>query len=393
MNIISNWRTEEKIIKLIHMVMLLLFLLLSAYTLILNTDRHLEMGLCFAAYLALSLFRHLFLSHMKVTALHFAFPYLELAVLYIANTLDSSGAILPMFIIVIWDIVLDYDKIYSISFSVVGYICYMIKYIRISSQIPTGTIIFVFIIAALQFGLFIGFAFLTKLYNSQSRDLENTTAELHARMLSTEHMTLLNERNRIAGEIHNTVGHQLTTALVQIEAAQMLMERNPEDASKRLRIIKSQVKDGLNELRKSIHAINADEDYKNFNQAVGRLIKQVKAHTNLSVSYESENIEHLSLSHKKILYHILLESITNAIRHGHCKQIRIRVSEIEGNVFLTCYNDGVVPKELKFGYGLTQISEKVDALRGSFKIKVNEDGWFGLKVELPIFSKEGEYYG
>lgn len=393
MNILSKWRNEEKIIKLIHLVMLLLFLLLSAYTLILNTDNRLLMGICFAIYLALSIFRHLVLSNMKVNVLHFAFPFLELAALYVANTLDSSGAILPMFILIIWDVVLDYEKIYGISFSIVGYICYMIKYLRLSSDLPLGTVVFVFIIAALQFSLFIGFAFLTKLYNSQSRDLENTTAELHARMLSTEQMTLLNERNRIAGEIHNTVGHQLTTALVQIEAAQMLMDRNPEDASKRLRIIKSQVKDGLNELRKSIHAINADEDYKNFNQAVNRLIQQVKSHTSLSVNYESDNIEHISLNHKKILYHILLESITNAIRHGHCKRIIIKVTEVEENVFLTCYNDGLVPKELKFGYGLTQINEKIDALRGSFKMKVNEDGWFGLNVKLPLYSKEGEYNG
>ena len=76
-------------------------------------------------------------------------------------------------------------------------------------------------------------------------------------MITLEEMTLLKERNRIAGDIHNTVVHQLTTALVQVEAARMLMDKDPEGLMKRLDVIKDQVRTGLSELRRSVHTINA----------------------------------------------------------------------------------------------------------------------------------------
>lgn len=393
MEIMFRWKSEDRIIKWVHLIMISLFFLLSIYTIMQNVENQFVIGLCLISYLVLTIFRHLSLSNMKGNLLHFAFPYLELSVIYIANLLDTSGVILPIFILIIWDVVIDYVRVYGICFSIVGYFCYMFKYTQISGYLPLANIIFMFIIAAFQFALFVGFAFLAKLYNIKSRDLKNTTAELQAKMLSTEQVTLLNERNRIAGEIHNTVGHQLTTALVQIEATQMILDKDPEEAKRRLAIIKTQVKDGLNELRKSIHAINADEEYENFSKAVELLIQQVESYTQLSICYELDNIEHIKLNYKKVLYHIVLESITNGIRHGHCKKIRIKICENRGIITLTSYNDGLVPEDLKYGYGLSQLNEKIETLGGSLLININEEGWFGLIVKLPLYIKEGVING
>jgi signal transduction histidine kinase len=255
---------------------------------------------------------------------------------------------------------------------------------------PPANLLLLFAIAALQILLYVGFAFLAKGYSIQSRKLRETTAKLQAKMIAAEEMTALKERNRIAVEIHNTVGHHLTTALVQIEAARMLFDQDPAGSKKRMEISKEQVRQGLNQLRQAIHAIKADRDYEDFSSAVQALLEQVRSHAQVSVDASLDDISEVRLKLKKVLYHMILESITNAIKHGNCSRIKIRLARAGGRLTLSNYNDGVLPKEIKFGYGLSQIKKQVKEMGGTLSVQISQEGWFGLVAEMPVISREGD---
>ena len=384
----SIWRTEDKIFKRAHLIMAVLFVLLSGYILAMNRE---QQGIIIAScmfYLALTLFRHFYLT-AEQKAWQTIFPFLEGGAIYSLALIDPLG--LPLIILIMWDIALDYRYSYGIFFAVIGYIAYMTVFIPHNAiGLPVANIILLIGITIIQFVLFVGFAFLAKSYSIQSQKLQKTTAELNARMIAMEEMTVLKERNRIALEIHNTVGHQLTTALVQIEAAQMLLDKDLDESKRRLGIIKDQVRDGLQEIRQAVYAMRAEHEYEDFAGAVRELLIRVDTHAKVQVDCTMNDITTAKLEAKKALYHVMLESITNAIKHGHCQKMIINLTQKQGIITLSSYNDGQIPTNLHFGYGLKTMKENLAELGGSLQFCLGKNGWFGLIAELPVYKQEGD---
>lgn len=382
-------RDGEKVFKGMHVAMLMLFLLLTIYVVALNTGNALPIVGWSLVYLALSLTRHFLLVDKKYRVVQLVMPYIEGFCLILLNSIDPTNSSLSLFMVHIADITVDYDYRYSIAFSFAGYVAYMTNFVQHIPDLSRGMNLLVFIIAAFQIALYMGLAILARQYSVQSQKLRQTTAELHAKLIDLEQMTLLKERNRIAGDIHNTVGHQLTTALMQIEAAQMLLDKDAGEVKKRLGIIKEQVRDGLHELRKSINAISADNDYEDFGEAVRRLLEQAKSHAGVEVEYEMDDIASSKLAVKKTLYYVIMESVTNAIRHGNCTKMSIKLVRDKGVIRLSAHNNGAVPKDITYGFGLNQMKDSLAKLGGALHIRLDRSGWFGLVAEVPLHHKEG----
>jgi signal transduction histidine kinase len=377
-------KTSEKIFIYIHIIMLVLFLLICSHMMLFNIGQRVMLGLWCGVYLAAALVRHFWIAESKSNLLKWVFPYFEGVILLIIISIEITGTAMALVTLMTADIIIDYEYRYGIAFAALGYVLYMYKYIGAVPDLALSSTILIFIIGAVQTVLFNGFAFLAKKYSIQSGKLEKTTAELNAKMIALEQMAVLKERNRITGEIHNTIGHQLTTALIQVEAAQILVDKDSKEAIRRLGVVKEQLREGLKEIRNSINAINSQEEYKNLGQGINRLADQVKKHASVEIEVEMDEVEEIRISLKKVIYNIILESTTNAIRHGHCSKIKVKLIKEKNIIVIYSFNNGAVPTELKYGYGLSQIKENLKEAGGSLLIKINQDGWFGLVAKLPI---------
>ncbi len=390
MEFMSDLRSEEPIFKYTHIAMLVLLALLVGLVSISNPGPIPSLRFGYAVFFLLTLIRHFLLPVTKSHFLQGIFPYLEGLIVYLTVFFDGNTAGLSILTLLVWDIALDYRYTYGAVYAFSGYLAYMSIYIRPYVELPPLTIFLFFAIAAFQILLYVGFAFLAKSYSVQSRRLKQTTADLQSKMITAEEMTTLKERNRIAMEIHNTVGHQLTTALVQIEAALMVYDQDPGESKRRMQISKEQVQLGLNQLRDAIHTIKADRDYEDFSRAVEDLLNQVRVTTPVSVDAEFQDISDVRLPMKRTFFHMILECITNAIRHGHSRSISIRLIRHSGIIVLTCHNDGQLPKDFHYGFGLKKIEEQIAELGGTFSARINPDGWFGFEARVPVVSPKGD---
>ncbi len=389
----SDVRSEEPIFRIAHAAMLVLFFLLFGLILSASPEKRAMLTIAYTLYLGITLTRHLYLTGNQHRIWQLVLPYLEGFIIVVAINIADTTAGLSILNLIVWDIALDYDLPYSAVYAFSGYLSYMFIYISPLLDQPLLTQIMYFAIAAIQFLLYVGFAFLARSYSIQSRKLKQTTADLQSKMITTEEVTAVKERNRIAMEIHNTVGHQLTTALVQLEAARMIFDQDPDECKRRLEISKEQVQLGLNMLRQAIHTIKADQDFEDFAGAVASLLTQVRAHTPLEIDIQMDDISDARLSVKKILYHTILESITNGLRHGQCRQMEIRLKREPGLIILSVHNDGAQPKGIQFGYGLKKIEEQLDELGGTLTIRINPKGWFGLEAQVPLAGQKGDANG
>ena len=372
---------HNKTYKLIHIIILALFLPVFFYVYYNNysyvyTNTALIMSFL-SGYIFLFLVRH---STAAVKKLHYLSPLIEMVLISSAIYLDRSSTSLGLFMILTIDVIIDYEERFSIFYLIVGYIVYFFLYYNKSFILNTSDLVIIFIIGALQYTLINSMGFFLKKFMTVNENLLKTTAELNSRIIEAEETAALKERNRIAGEIHDKVGHGLTTAVIQLEAAKIVHKSRPEYLDEHLDMIKGQVRESLDEIRKSVHSINDDSVYININDTLEKKFSYINENTDIRLKWNIPELDNLQLSLKKFIYLSLMELISNAVRHGRCRNIDIDLKNGK-NLVIAVTNDGLVPKTIDWGFGLKNIREVLEEFNGHIDIST-ESNHFRVQINI-----------
>lgn len=371
----------DRTCKLIHIIIMALFIPVFFYVFYINisytySNTLLIMALL-TAYMLLFLIRH---STAAIMKMHYISPWLEMAVVSCAVYLDRSSNSLGLFMILTIDIIIDYEEKFSILYLIVGYMVYFWLFYNKTFIFNTSDLVIIFIIGALQYTLTNSVGFFLKKFMTVNEKLMETTAELNSKIIEAEETAALKERNRIAGEIHDKVGHGLTTAVIQLEAAKIVQKSNPEKLDEHLDMIKGQIRESLDEIRKSVHSVNNDYIYVNVNENLEKKFSYIKENTGLMLRWNIPELNSLKLPLKRFIYLSLMELISNAVRHGRCKTINIDLKNDE-NLMLSVTNDGHIPDTIEWGFGLNNICDGLDEFGGHMDISTTDNLF---KVEINI---------
>ena len=240
-----------------------------------------------------------------------------------------------------------------------------------------------------------------KAENRRIRNLNNQLNEANDRLrdyaFELERMTEVRERNRLAREIHDTLGHTLTGIIMGSDASLALFDAAPEEAKKRMEVVAQAARDGLNDVRRSIKALRPDAlEKSSLTEALETLIDNFKATTSAEVLYD-QRAGSLSFAQDEedTLYRIIQEGMTNAVRHGHATEIRIRLTRRENLLTIDIRDNGLgCGNTVTEGFGLRHMRERLTLLGGSLTCgnrgELEEDGerGFYIVVSLPIRQKE-----
>ncbi|MCI1694138.1 sensor histidine kinase [Aneurinibacillus aneurinilyticus] len=201
-------------------------------------------------------------------------------------------------------------------------------------------------------------------------------------------VSALAERNRIAGEIHDIVGHTLTTIIVQIEAGKRLVDKNLPLALNKLDLSQELVRNGLNEIRRTVHMIK--EDTMNFDLTTGlkKLIHMTEKHTGIRIEYDIPTLPELSLAQKKLLYHALQEGLTNGIRHGKSTQFHFVLQKKDASLSFILQDNGTGCTNLLHGFGLQTMEERTREINGRMVIATQPGKGCRLTITLPLDTQQ-----
>lgn len=203
-------------------------------------------------------------------------------------------------------------------------------------------------------------------------------ARLEIERLSVELETLAatRERNRIAREIHDSVGHYLTVANVQLEAARATETGRLE----RIERAQGLLRDGLVELRRSVSMLRETlPTAQPFAQAIEELVAGNSAELRITGTKRL-----LSGAVGFALYRAAQEGLTNAQRHAAAQRIAVHVEYGDDVVRLEVRDDGRGPSaESSGGTGLAGLRERVELLGGAVQHGAAPGGGFRLQVEVP----------
>lgn len=195
-------------------------------------------------------------------------------------------------------------------------------------------------------------------------------------------MAQTRERNRLAREIHDTIGHVLTGIVTGLEACLLIMDIKPELARTQMEAIQETAKQGMKEVRSSVRALRPDALTKlEFSAAIEQMIDDMCRSTGIRFEYVCEDsLSELAADEEDVIYRIVQESITNSVRHGHPTRINIHIERDAQRVVIRIEDNGVGCPEVHRGFGLTHMQERLDMLGGS----MSTDGSDGFKVTATI---------
>lgn len=189
-----------------------------------------------------------------------------------------------------------------------------------------------------------------------------------------EHLAKVAERERIARDLHDLLGHTLSLIVLKSELATKLTERDPERARDEIRDVERIARDALAEVRSAVLGYRAG----GFSAEVAHARKTL-ATAGIETTCDVAKTQ-LPPSHEAVLSLTLREAITNIVRHSGARQVRIALT-VDDAVHLTVSDDGR-GGNAPFGNGLTGMRERVEILGGA----MTRDGKRGttLDVTLPL---------
>lgn len=212
---------------------------------------------------------------------------------------------------------------------------------------------------------------------------QNKVLEKYARQV--EELTLVGERNRLARELHDSIGHHYTSVTVGLDAVSYMMDRAPEQAKQKIEQLAHVARQGLDEIRKNIHQIAPAEEDKPLSKHLEVIAKEFSNHTETEVQFTCLGDERpVSPSIKLAIIRCFQEAITNAKRHGHATKIVARCGFHSDRLELTIENNGLPLTEHKPGFGLRGMEERLAELQGSLTIENSRDGEVRLTATIPL---------
>lgn len=231
-----------------------------------------------------------------------------------------------------------------------------------------------------------------------NEQLNQANDQLRDYAVNMERMTQMRERNRLAREIHDTLGHTLTGIIMGADAGLALFDVAPEESKKRIQIVAQSARDGLTDVRRSIKALRPDAlERSTLAQALEGLVENFRLTTSAQIAYfrETEELE-LAQDEEDALYRVVQEGLTNAVRHGRAERIEIRISRAGDVVSVNVRDNGTGSPSLEEGFGLRHMRERLEMLGGTLRYgnldKDEEDGYTGFYITacLHVRNRKGE---
>jgi signal transduction histidine kinase len=259
-----------------------------------------------------------------------------------------------------------------------------------SVSISLDQVFMILVVNAFPFVLIFMFSFLIKRQMMQRTIIEKTTKELEEKnkMLeksyeALQEMAIIKERNRIAGEIHDTVGHTLTTVLIEIEASKRLIEKDKNLALEKLTLAQNQVKKGLNEIRSSVKKMSSENKKEDLKIFLEEIIQESEKHTDIKINKNISLYSKFDEKINNIIINALKEGITNGIKHGKATVFNFFIREDEKNIFFTLNNNGLGNIKTNLGFGLSNMKTKIEDIKGTININSQPDKGFTLTIKIP----------
>ncbi|RBO90792.1 sensor histidine kinase [Nocardia puris] len=244
-----------------------------------------------------------------------------------------------------------------------------------------------FVTSAVLTGLVLTAAAVTRALIESRRDARTQRRESERQR---ERNALLEERTRIARELHDVVAHHMSVVAVQAEAAQYRVPDPPPELVASLDAIRASAAAGLGEMRRILGVLRADTEHDPRPQpdvaAIGELVESVRAAGRTVHVRRDELDTNLPQGVSVSAYRIVQEALSNALRHAPGSELTLELARSDTGLAIDVRNTrpNSHPTTTGTGHGLVGMRERVAALGGEFDAGPTPDGGYRVRALLPF---------
>ena len=230
------------------------------------------------------------------------------------------------------------------------------------------------------------------------RSRRRYVAEVSLRHRAEQQAAMATERNRIAGELHDIVGHAVTVIILHAAGAKQQAATRPEAVEESLELIETAGRQAMRELRVML-ALLLTDDEKGEGSSDGELhrvdevdtLVEVMRLAGLTVEYEERGVRRaLEPSSSHTAYRIVQEALTNVAKHvGLTAHVHVVLDWSASVLRIVVQDDGAAhddagPLALRGGHGLLALRERVSAVNGQLDVRIDREGGSLVEALLPI---------
>jgi signal transduction histidine kinase len=216
-------------------------------------------------------------------------------------------------------------------------------------------------------------------------------AELHAQLLAqAKEAGIVEERQRLAGEIHDTLAQGLVGIITQLQAAEQTRSR-PEEAARHLSVARTLARSSLNEARRSVRALRPEQlEEANLAEALGGLIdgwsQQSKIPAELDVVNRPAPAD---ADIEAAVFRITQEALTNVAKHAEATKVRVTLTYLADALLLDIADNGVgfsavSPVSPTDGYGLLGMRRRAEGVGGRLTIESLPGSGATVNLFVPV---------
>jgi signal transduction histidine kinase len=191
------------------------------------------------------------------------------------------------------------------------------------------------------------------------------------------------ERLKIAADIHDGVGHHLTSLIIGLEALEVILPEDVETAKRRLPLLVGTARQALVEVREAVHARRAsDADYGR--DDVDQLLKSAASDGQWESDVQwTANPDEWNTATRMTVFRVLQESLTNVLRHAQARHVAVAIRELDDAVQVEIVNDGADDRPTRPGFGLNQMRQRCEAIGGTLNWSLGPGRRFTVTAVLP----------
>lgn len=217
--------------------------------------------------------------------------------------------------------------------------------------------------------------------------LAQANSQLRQYALQMEELATVRERNRIARDIHDSLGHSLTVFNIHISAALRLFHTDPAEAESLLVEVKQLGTQALQEVRESVSLLRTDPwQGRSLVEAIESLISEFQRTTGVAPTYNLAIDRPLSTELNYTIYRLVQESLTNICKHGAATEVAIGIHQTATEIQAIVQDNGkgFDLDRHPVGFGLQGMQERTLALAGELKVKTAPGRGCHIQAIFPL---------
>lgn len=220
-------------------------------------------------------------------------------------------------------------------------------------------------------------------------ELNNKNVQLEKYQSKLKELALIAERNRVAQELHDSLGHTLMAIRMNVKVLEKLNHNNTEKENRIIQSLDEIIQDGISQLRETVFQLKNDNETKPLKSSLQVMIDHLSVNGEAKIYLDfNDRVDECLPEIKDAIYKAVKEGITNAISHGKASIIRINISEDNERIHLTIADNGSGCSEIKKSFGLQGIDQRFSALDGHTSYKSEMNSGFIFQADIPIYKRE-----